>query len=1462
MIKKPYLLLLLVCLFFGSFLSAADSYFEKDTEREVNKKYVEGEILVKYQEDKIDLQDSKGRSDSSNFIQSKSLELKEELKTSNISLLKIKDGKSVEQKIKELESDSRVEYAQPNFQYHLTSINTNDTHRGLLWGLNNTGQAVKGDYYTNNPGTIGADIKAPEAWAINEGTNAEIIVAIIDTGVAYNHPDLVDNMWDGVNCKDHNGNFLGGCNHGYDHEYNDKTPLPETSEFYFSHGTHIAGTIAGVKNNNEGVVGVAPRAKIMALKTGLTTADIIQNINFARHNGASVINASWGGSEFDQAMKDAIATFPGLFVTTAGNDANNNDGGYSFYPSDFNLDNIISVAATDQSDALATFSSYGAVSVDVGAPGTNIYSSGFVQEIFTGGDNNIFTATGNWLVGDWNSPVGDKYASPNSSYVNNDYGTLTLTNPINTTVHEGNPYLFFYFNADIEVSGGCVNDYLSIEVDNNDSNWVEKARVCGSYSAGYYSANLGAGKENMRIRFVWSTNESVVGSQIPKIDDISISNTNSYQYMNGTSMAAPHVAGLAALIWGVEPSLTLSQLKSTIMNTGDSVESLSGKTVSGKRINAEQAIRSITTAKAITDFKFEGLDPVVVGSIDEEEKTIILNVPNGTSVTSIVPTIAITGESVNPASGVAQDFTSSVTYSVTAFNASTQDYLVTVVVDPIPDVDLVAEDKEALVANSIKGENIDLSNITVALTNPLPSIGDNGSAITWSSSNPNIVSHDGQTINRPLFANGDATVTLTATLTKGEASDTKEFELIVLKLPASTIATITSGAYTVSSGGTESETITDIPFGTSKPDFLEALVKGEENQIWDDSQISNPVTSTNTLVVTAQDGTTTVTYALNVNLNPAKRITGFTISDQVGITTINEEEKTIILTVPYGTSVTSIVPTITITGESVSPASGVAQDFTEPVTYSVTAEDSSTQDYLVTVVLLEETQTVPDVDGNATGTTSTPQIILTNPDQEVSILFEDGINNPTINLSSFIQDGAGAIPSINIVSENANNATISIPSTTVTSTDSSWGGVISAPIIATVSLPQTSDKTRTLSTAIELGFSGAKLSFNKGIRILIAGQAGKRAGYTRAGIDFTEIVNVCSGDSQVVGDELSIDGDCKIDVGSDLVIWTKHFTKFATYTESTIVRRVSGGGGGGSSTPTTPTTNTGEVTATPSAGGKTTLTTEDGPTVKIEVPANAIVSDTKFEVKTSTMEEVVSAGTTGSAPQSFVMVGGKVYQLTATGGSGQSITTFSKDVTLSFTYTDEEIANLDEDSLKVYRWNGTEWVALPSTVNKATNTVSATTSQFSNFALMGEEKTEEAVVDTTGMTQDQLRAEIARLIALIATLQAQIAQSQGITSSGACDGVTFSRNLSLGMTGGDVKCLQTILNRSVDTQIAVSGVGSIGNETNYFGGLTRGAVIKFQNKYASEVLTPIGLTTGTGYVGGKTIAKLNQILGR
>ena len=284
------------------------------------KNYVEGEVLVKYKNSKINLNTSSGRATALNFIGSNSLEMKEDLRTANISVLKIKDGKTVEQKVAELKNDPNVEYAQPNFQYYPlaipTNINTNDTYKTSLWGLDNTGQSVNGVF-----GTSDADIDAPEAWAINEGTNASVIVAVIDSGVAYNHPDLLANMWDGTSCKDENGSFLGGCNHGYDYEDGDNTPLPTNN----SHGTHIAGTIAAAKNNSKGIIGVAPQAKIMAIKSSLTTSNIVKGINFAQQNGAKVINASWSGPNFDQALKDAIALFPGLFIAAAGNEATNNE---------------------------------------------------------------------------------------------------------------------------------------------------------------------------------------------------------------------------------------------------------------------------------------------------------------------------------------------------------------------------------------------------------------------------------------------------------------------------------------------------------------------------------------------------------------------------------------------------------------------------------------------------------------------------------------------------------------------------------------------------------------------------------------------------------------------------------------------------------------------------------------------------------------------------------------------------------------------------------------------------------------------------------------------------------------------------------------------------------------------------------------------------------------------------------
>ncbi|MCX6753022.1 MAG: S8 family serine peptidase [Candidatus Nomurabacteria bacterium] len=366
--KKIVIFLFIISLFNVSSLALANSNASR------HQSYVPGEILIKYKKANINLHSLEGRKKAENLNKQKSLTLEEHIQDSNISLSKINDNRNVEDVINQIKNDPNIEYAEPNYTRDISTISSNDTDKGLLWGLDNTGQTINGDW-GNITGTTNADINAPEAWAINEGTNASVNIAVIDIGVLYTHPDLLVNMWDGTNCLSDTGSALGGCSHGYDYQSNDKIPLPSTNSDL--HGTHVSGIIGAVKDNNLGVIGIAPHSKIMALKFALTVSSEVKAIDFAIQNGAKVINASFGGAGFSQAEYDAISRFQtagGIFVAAAGNDGTSNDTTH-FYPSDYDLSNIISVAATDQNDNLTSFSNFGATSVDVAAPGENILST-------------------------------------------------------------------------------------------------------------------------------------------------------------------------------------------------------------------------------------------------------------------------------------------------------------------------------------------------------------------------------------------------------------------------------------------------------------------------------------------------------------------------------------------------------------------------------------------------------------------------------------------------------------------------------------------------------------------------------------------------------------------------------------------------------------------------------------------------------------------------------------------------------------------------------------------------------------------------------------------------------------------------------------------------------------------------------------------------------------------------------
>jgi len=381
-------------------------------------------------------------------------------------------SENVEETISAYKDDPRFEYIEPDYiitldevektsptQEDLATITPqittpNDPDYPQLWGLNNTGQTG---------GTPDADIDAPEAWDIETG-NPNTVIGVIDSGVDYNHPDLVDNIWtnpgeiagDGID-NDNNG-YIDDVR-GWDFAYNDNDPMDG-----HGHGTHVAGTIAAKGNNSVGVTGVAWNAKIMPLKflndsNYGRTSNAILALNYATAKGVKLTNNSWSVAPYSQGLYDAINTAGqqgALFIASASNRSENNDTTPA-YPASYNLSNIISVASTTHTDALSSFSNYGSTSVDLGAPGSQIYST-----------------------------------TPGGNYA--------------------------------------------------------------SYS--------------------------------------------------GTSMASPHVTGGAALVWSQNPTWTAQQVKNRLLETTDPISALSGRTVSGGRLNINTALGDPTQPPSIPNDNF------------------------------------------------------------------------------------------------------------------------------------------------------------------------------------------------------------------------------------------------------------------------------------------------------------------------------------------------------------------------------------------------------------------------------------------------------------------------------------------------------------------------------------------------------------------------------------------------------------------------------------------------------------------------------------------------------------------------------------------------------------------------------------------------------------------------------------------------------------------------------------------
>lgn len=517
------------------------------------------------------------------------------------SQIKLAPGQDVQSAVGAYLTDPNVEYAQPNYIYHALAL-PNDPSYGQQWAFNNTGQTVStSSYPTNNPGIAGDDMSMQLAWDHITDCSS-IVVAVVDTGVNYNQQDLAPNMWNGGTSAPH---------HGWDFvSSGDNDPMDLNG-----HGTHVAGIIGAQGNDSTGVTGVCWKASIMAVRvldaTGHgTDAHIISGLEFARQHGAKIVNMSLGGYQQDLAFSDEITTLQNaniIAIIAAGNETNDNDVTPA-YPCSYPQPNIVCVAAMDQAFSLASFSNWGATTVDVGAPGTNIISTWAgtettISDHFNTGGTLNWTTSGGWAykqltVSGSGTPV-DTLVNP-STFPSGTYANSTDNRVYKTFNLSGNvATLNFYMQAAVQAGDSLNVNYRSAGGDPfvSDVN-VRSGNVnTGGFIQGPFSFDIspciGA---TCSVGFQLLTDASVVDQGVAilglDIKTLQLNNT-SYNTIDGTSMATPEVTGVAAMVWAYNPNYTYSDVINAIKGGGRAVPALNGITTTGKVVNGMGALAYI-----------------------------------------------------------------------------------------------------------------------------------------------------------------------------------------------------------------------------------------------------------------------------------------------------------------------------------------------------------------------------------------------------------------------------------------------------------------------------------------------------------------------------------------------------------------------------------------------------------------------------------------------------------------------------------------------------------------------------------------------------------------------------------------------------------------------------------------------------------------------------------------------------